>query len=72
VFDVSQDIVIVQTEWASRALDSAWLDRPGGQSAIVWMLAAERIAAACGGKLSVVATVLGTTISLTLPVAPAR
>lgn len=68
VFDVSQDVVIVPSEWASRAFDATWVDRWGGLPALAWMLATERIAAACGGKVSVVATVVGTTISLTLPV----
>ena len=72
VFDVSQDAVIVPIEWASRALDPAWLDRPGGQAAVVWRLSAERIATACGGKVAVVATALGTTISLTLPLVTSR
>jgi ParB-like nuclease family protein len=72
VFDVSQDALIVPTDWATRALDPAWLDRPGGQSSVVWMLSADRIAAALSGKLAAVATVLGTTISLTLPVATSR
>ena len=72
VFDVSQDAVIVPIEWASRALDPAWLDRPGGPAAVGWMLSAERIATVCGGKTAVVATVLGTTLSLTLPLVTSR
>lgn len=69
VFDVSQDAVLVPDNWVSRALDATWVDRPGGQQALVLMLAAERIASACAGKAAVVATVLGTTISLTVPIA---
>jgi hypothetical protein len=69
VFDVSQDAVIVPDNWTFRALDPTWVDRPGGQPALVWMLAAERIASACGGKAAVVATVMGTTVSLTFPIA---
>jgi hypothetical protein len=69
VFDVSQDAVIAPHSWASRALDPTWVDRPGGQPALVWMLAAERIASAIGGKAAVVATATGTTISVTFPIA---
>jgi hypothetical protein len=68
VFDVSQDAVIVPAPWAERAFDATWIDRPGGVPASVWMLGAQRIAESLGGRVSAMATVVGTTISLTLPI----
>jgi len=69
VFDVSQDVMVVSTEWASRAFEATWIDRPGGVPATMWMLGAERVALALGGKVGAVATGLGTMISFTVPLA---
>jgi len=72
VFDVSQDAVVAPPAWASRAFESTWVDRPGGASAALWVLGARQIAGALGGKAVVVATTLGTTISLTVPLSADR
>ena len=69
VFDVSQDVMVVPAEWAPRAFEATWIDRPGGVPATMWMLSAERVALALGGKVGAVATGLGTMISFTVPLA---
>jgi ParB/RepB/Spo0J family partition protein len=66
-FTVSQTSVAAPEEWVERALDPAWLDRPGGVPAAVLMAALRMTAEAHGGSALVVPADRGTTITITVP-----
>jgi hypothetical protein len=68
-FVVSEMGVGVSTHWESRAFDPTWGDRPGGVPAVVWMLAARKVAESYGGGIEVSATTRGATATMTMPVA---
>jgi hypothetical protein len=67
IFTVSQSSVTPPAIWQSRAFDPTWTDRPGGVSALLWMLALQETAHAHGGDVRVERPDRGTTITLSLP-----
>ena len=67
VFTVSQSSTAVPDAWLARAFDAAWLDRPGGQAAMVSMLAIRQVAQLLDGEAKVVPAGRGASIVLTIP-----
>ncbi|NOT26926.1 MAG: hypothetical protein HOP16_12575 [Acidobacteria bacterium] len=65
-FTVSQPSVTPPSIWQARAFDPTWTDRPGGVSALLWMLALQETAQAHGGTARVERSDRGTTIGLSL------
>lgn len=67
VFTVTQASVQATSAWASRAFDLEWTERPGGEVALVALLAAQRAITAHGGTIALACTDHGTTITMALP-----
>ena len=65
-FTVSQETVAAPDVWLRRAFDHLWIDRPGGVSAAISMLAVRTVAEAHGGTATVSAG-RGTRISILMP-----
>ena len=65
-FTVAQPSVTPASIWQARAFDPTWTDRPGGVSAVLWMLALQETAQAHGGTARVERSDRGTTIGLSL------
>jgi len=72
MFTVSQSSVNVADVWAARGFDREWGDRPGGEVALVSLLAAQRTVAVHGGSIALASTDHGTSITMVLPAAADR
>jgi hypothetical protein len=65
-FTVSQPNVTPPSIWQARAFDPTWTDRPGGVSAVLWMLSLQETALVHGGTARVERSDRGTTIGISL------
>jgi hypothetical protein len=66
-FTVSQNTVAVPDAWCTRAFDRQWIDRPGGQAALISMLAVKQVAESLGGQARVAPAGRGAAISISIP-----
>lgn len=67
IFTVSQSAVHAAEVWAARAFDPEWSERPGGEVALVSLLAAQRVVTAHGGSVALACTEHGTSVTMAFP-----